>query len=307
MDTIYDVVILGAGPAGLTAAIYAKRAELNVLVIEKNYVSGGQMLNTYEVDNYPGFKGIGGFELGIKFKEHADTLSANFVQDNIISAELNGKIKSIKGKKAVYKAKTVILAMGASHKKLDIIGENEFVGKGISYCATCDGAFFKEKITAVVGGGDVALEDAIYLSRICKKVYLIHRRNEFRAAKTLQTIVKNTDNIEIITDTVINEIKGKDVVERLLLENKVTQNNFELEVEALFIAVGIIPQTNLEGEFPKVDESGYIIANEDTATSIAGVFAAGDLRTKFLRQIVTAVSDGANAVNAAERYLSSLE
>jgi thioredoxin-disulfide reductase len=307
MDTIYDVIILGAGPAGLTAAIYAKRAELEVLVIEKGYVSGGQMLNTYEVDNYPGFKGIGGFDLGIKFKEHADSFSANFVQDDIISAEFNGKIKIIKGKKAVYKAKTVILAMGASHKQLDIVGEKELLGKGISYCATCDGAFFKEKVTAVVGGGDVALEDAIYLSRICKKVYLIHRRNEFRAAKTLQTIVKNTDNIEIVTDTIINEIKGEDVVESLLLENKLTKNKFELEVAALFVAVGIIPQTNLEGDIPNVDEGGYIIANEDTVTSIEGVFAAGDLRTKFLRQIVTAVSDGANAVSAVERYLSSLE
>ena len=302
MAEIFDTVIIGSGPAGLAAAIYAERAELKAIVIEKNVVSGGQVLTTYEVDNYPGSRGIGGFDLGMKFREHADGLGATFVEDEVLKIEADGEIKKVICENDTYETKTVIIATGASHRKLGVPGEEELAGLGVSYCATCDGAFFKNKITAVVGGGDVALEDAIFLARLCKKVYLIHRRDELRGAKSLQKKLFSLDNVEMVWDSVVDEIKGSDHVESVSVSNVKTKEKKDLQVDGVFIAVGISPNTQGFEGLARM-ENGYFVAGEDCATSVPGIFAAGDVRTKQLRQIVTAVSDGANAVTSVERYL----
>lgn len=303
MGEIYDVVIIGSGPAGLAAAIYAERAELNAIVIEKNVVSGGQVLTTYEVDNYPGVRGIGGYDLGMKFREHADSLGADFVEDEVLCIETEGKVKKVVCAGQTYETKTVIIATGAGHRKLGIPGEEELSGMGVSYCATCDGAFFRGKTTAVIGGGDVAIEDAIFLARLCKKVYLVHRRDELRGAKSLQKKLFSLENVELVWDSVPERIEGENKVEKLVVSNVKTKETRELELQGVFVAVGINPNSApFEGLVEM--ENGYIKAGEDCATSCPGVFAAGDVRTKGLRQIVTAVSDGANAITSVERYLT---
>lgn len=334
MEPVYDLIIIGAGPAGLSAAIYAERARLNTVVIEKDMASGGQVLTTYEVDNYPGFPGVNGFDLGTKFRDHADRLGARFVTDEVervelgegqeaedggellLAAELEGgkrsrsagdslegSVKTVVCRENTYKTKTVLIATGARHQKLGVPGEEKLSGMGVSYCATCDGAFFRNKEVAVIGGGDVALEDAIFLSRLCGKVYLIHRRDEFRGAKSLQEAVFGQDNIEILWDTVAEEIIGDMKVEGLRVKNKKTQAQSLLPVQGVFIAVGITPNSQVFDGLVDMD-GGYIRAGEDTRTSVPGIFAAGDVRTKPLRQIVTAAADGANGVTAAERYLA---
>ncbi|SFA98278.1 thioredoxin reductase (NADPH) [Acetitomaculum ruminis DSM 5522] len=304
---MYDLIIAGGGPAGVSAAIYAKRAMLDVILVESNYTTGGQILETYEVDNYPGIPGINGFDLGMKFKEHMDKFGVETLNAVIKSIKTQGKVKKVITSKKELEAKAVIIALGASHKGLMVKGEKEFSGKGVSYCATCDGNFYKDGVCAVVGGGDVALEDAIYLSRICKKVYLIHRRDEFRGAKSLQEVVKNTENIQIIWDSVITEICGDDTVSALKILNKKTNENSSLEVEGLFIATGIVPNTiDIDIDVEK-DSVGYIVAQEDCKTSKEGIFAAGDIRTKRLRQVITAASDGANAVTSVEEYLQDYD
>lgn len=300
---LYDVIIIGSGPAGLSAAIYAQRARLKALVLEKAPMSGGQILNTYEVDNYPGIPGIGGFELGTRLREHADRLECEFAVEEVLEVQDGEDQKTVVTKKGNYKTRAVILANGASHRKLGVAGEEELTGMGVSYCATCDGAFFRQKTTAVVGGGDVALEDALFLSRICQKVYLIHRRDELRGAKILQERVKETENIEILWDTVVEEICGGEQVEELRLCNKKEKKESRLAVNGIFIAAGIRPNTELYRGLVAMDEAGYVIAGEDGVTDRPGIFAAGDLRTKQLRQVVTAASDGANAVTSLERYL----
>ncbi len=320
MANIYDLVILGSGPAGLGAAIYAQRAELKTLVIEKEMVSGGQVLTTYEVDNYAGLPGIGGFDLGMKFREHADKLGAEFAEDVVLriedadlseiemvqAAEASVGLKKIVGENETYFARTVIIATGAQHRKLGVPGEEELVGMGVSYCATCDGAFFKNKTTAVVGGGDVAIEDAIFLARICEKVYLIHRRDELRGAKSLQKKLMEMENVEILWDTVVDSVNGKFKVESLSLSNKKSGEKRDLVVDGLFVAVGISPNTEEFKGIVEMDNGGYITAGEDGTTSVPGVFAAGDVRTKQLRQIITAVADGANCVTSVEKYLNEL-
>ncbi|MGN0142974.1 MAG: thioredoxin-disulfide reductase [Roseburia sp.] len=299
---VYDVIIIGSGPAGLAAAIYAQRARLKTLVMEKQPMSGGQILNTYDVDNYPGLPGIGGFELGMKFREHAEVLGTQFVSENVISTELEGEVKRISTTERVYEAKTVIIATGASHRTLGVPGEETLAGMGVSYCATCDGAFFRGKDVAVVGGGDVALEDALFLARSCSKVFLVHRRDELRGAKVLQEKVKETSNIEILWDTVVERVEGSHRVEGLALFNRKKQEGFLLEVSGVFVAVGISPNSAMfEGKVRM--EDGYICADESCVTSQPGVFAAGDVRTKQLRQVITAAADGANAVTSAERFL----
>lgn len=300
---IYDVIIIGSGPAGLSAAIYAQRAKLETLVIEKAPMSGGQIINTYEVDNYPGIPGVGGFDLGTKFRSHADAVGTTFVTAEVKEIQTSGKNKIVVTDKENYETKTVILASGASHRKLGVPGEEELMGRGVSYCATCDGAFFRDRTTAVVGGGDVALEDALFLARTCKKVYLIHRRDEFRGAKVLQERVKETDNIEILWNTTVEEIRGEEQVENLLIYNKKKDEKTELAVDGIFIAVGILPNTTAFRGAVDLDEGGYVIAKEDGVTNQPGIFAAGDLRTKQLRQVITAASDGANAVTSVEHYL----
>ena len=304
MSHIYDLIIIGSGPAGLAAAVYAQRAKLDTLVVEKAMVSGGQVLTTYEVDNYPGLPGIGGYDLGIKFREHADRLGARFVEDEVLNIQDGGKgaIKGVVCQGNTYEARSLILATGAVHRKLGVPGEEELAGAGVSYCATCDGAFFRNKVTAVIGGGDVAVEDAIFLARMCSKVYLIHRRNELRAAKSLQENLLSLDNVEVIWDTVADSINGDGMVKSLSLTNVKNGQKRELDVQGVFIAVGITPESRAFEGLVDMDH-GYIRAGEDTVTSAPGIFAAGGVRTKPLRQIITAAADGANAITSVERYL----
>ncbi|WP_035798660.1 thioredoxin-disulfide reductase [Butyrivibrio sp. NC3005] len=307
---LYDVIIIGSGPAGLSAAVYAQRAELKNIVIEKNPISGGQIINTYEVDNYLGLPGINGFDLAMKFREHADKLGTVFVTEDVLSIEkitedkdLNKNIFRIKTDSNEYESKSVLIATGASHLKLGAFGENEFGGRGVSYCATCDGAFFRKKTAVVVGGGDVAVEDAIFLSRICSKVYLIHRRNELRATKILQKELLSIDNIEVIWDSVVKKIEGNEKVEDVLVENIKTKEEKKIQTDACFIAVGIKPDTDFVRDLVECDEKGYVKAPESGETSVEGIYVAGDSRKKKLRQIVTAVADGANAITSIQEYL----
>lgn len=300
---MYDLIIIGAGPAGLSAAVYAARAELDFIVIEGSMMQGGQILTTYDVDNYLGLPGIGGFDMGMKFAEHVKKLGVSFVTENVVSMEVQGDVKSVKTDKNTYEAKTIIIATGAVHKKAGIPGEEEFTGKGVSYCATCDGAFFKNKVTAVVGGGDVAVEDALYLSRMCGKVYLIHRRDEFRAAKSLVKKAREMDNIEFVLDSVVEKIEGENKVRSINIRSKKSATIKTLEVDGVFFAVGMQPVTAFVDKNIEMNEAGYIIAGEDCATNIPGVYAAGDIRTKQLRQIITAAADGANAVTSVEKYI----
>lgn len=303
---MYDVIIIGSGPAGLSAAIYGQRACLEMLVIEKQPMSGGQILNTYEVDNYPGLPGLGGLELGMKLREHADAMEAKFLQADVtgIQKTENGYRVITKGES--FDTRTVVFATGAGHRKLGVPGEEELCGMGVSYCATCDGAFFRGKVTAVVGGGDVALEDALFLSRTCKKVYLIHRRDAFRGAKALQEKVKKTENIEILWSSQVQEILGDGRVQKIrLLENK-KESLRDMDVDGIFIAVGIEPNSQLAKGLASLDDSGYIIAGEDGRTGTEGIYAAGDVRTKQLRQVITATADGANVITSVENYLYSL-
>ncbi len=314
MSDLYDLIIVGAGPAGLTAAIYARRAELKVLLIEKNYISGGQIINTYEIDNFPGLPGLSGMDLATKMSEHADKYETEKIVADITGLKLAGDVKKVITDKGEYEARAIILASGNSPGKLGVKGEEELAGMGVSYCATCDGAFFKNRTVAVVGGGDVAVEDAIFLARGCKKVYIIHRRDRLRAAKTLQTALFACDNVEPVWNSVVREISGSDMVEKVTVTDVKDGSEKEIEVNGVFIAVGNIPNAsyieggyNLESLSPGellLDEKGYVVAGEDCVTNIRGVYVAGDLRSKSLRQVVTAVADGANAVYSAEKYLS---
>ena len=299
-----DVIIIGSGPAGLSAAIYAMRAGLETLVIEKQPMSGGQVLNTVDVDNYPGLPGIGGFELGMSFREHAQKLGARFETAEVLAIEAAAeKEKIVVTDKESYQCRTIVLAMGATHRMLGVPGEEALRGMGVSYCATCDGAFFRGKTVAVIGGGDVALEDALFLARGCEKVYLIHRRDALRGARSLQQKVFDTPNIEVIWDSVVDSIDGEGMVQMLQIRNKKTNEKTALSLQGVFIAVGITPDTGLVQGLVDWDEAGYVRADETCVTNVPGVFAAGDLRTKKLRQIVTAVADGANAITSAENYI----
>ena len=307
---MFDVVIIGSGPAGISASIYAKRAGLKALTLEQNPLSGGQVLNTYEVDNYPGLSGINGFDMGMKFREHADKLGCEFQNAavsrvrKVSAGEESGFI--LETSEGEIFTRTVVAAMGAVHAKLQEPGEEEFAGKGVSYCATCDGAFFRGKMTAVVGGGDVAVEDAIFLARSCEKVYLIHRRDELRAADILQKELKALPNIEILWNTVVKEISGEEKAQSLTLEDTRTGVRRSLAADGVFIAVGIVPSGDLMKDMVDHDEQGYFLAGEECATSVPGIFVAGDLRKKKLRQVVTAVADGANAIASVLDYLRSM-
>lgn len=299
-----DLAIIGAGPAGLTAAIYGKRAGFDVLVIDETGIGGGQVVSTYEVDNYPGLPHITGMELGDKLKQHAVETGAEFLDAVVLAIFKNDNIFNIKTSEGLIQAKAVVIATGATHKHLMIPGEEELQGMGVSYCATCDGAFFRKRTVAVVGGGDVALEDALFLARGCEKVYLIHRRDSFRGAQILVDKVKEADNIEIIYDSRVVEICGDDMVEKITVENIKDGNMTDLDVSGIFIAVGMQPTTDVFSGFVETSEEGYIVATEDCKTSLEGVFVAGDCRTKRLRQIITAAADGANAVTSVSEYLN---
>ena len=314
MSQIYDMIIIGSGPAGLAAAVYGQRAKLDLIVIEKQMISGGQIINTLEVDNYPGLPGIGGFELGQKFREHAEKLGTAFVTDEVKEVRINEDgTRTVVGAEADYTAKTVVIASGAEHSLLGVPGEKELTGSGVSYCATCDGNFYRNKVTAVVGGGDVALGDALYLARLCQKVYLIHRRDSFRGAKVLEDKVRAAENIELVLDSTVEEIRGEGQVKAILVKNKKSGAESELAIDGLFIAVGIVPESK-SFPFLETDERGYVLADETCETNVPGVYAAGDVRKKQLRQgdvrkkqlrqVITAVADGANAVESAVRYLT---
>lgn len=300
---MYDLVIIGSGPAGLSAAVYAKRACLSVLVIEKAAFAGGQMVYTEEVDNYLGLNAKSGFELAESFKQHALDLDVSFAEgavEKIVPKDGKWSLHMESGED--IETKTVLLATGATHRKLGVPGEETFAGVGVSYCATCDGAFFQGKSVAVVGGGDVALEDALYLANICEHVYLIHRRNELRGTKVLQNQVFANGKITFLGESEVTEITGDKQVSGISVHNKVTDETKELSVAGVFIAVGMEPQSDLYAPLLSL-EHGYVPAGEDCATEKDGLYVAGDVRTKRLRQIVTAVADGANAVHSIQEYL----
>ncbi|MBD5524527.1 MAG: thioredoxin-disulfide reductase [Lachnospiraceae bacterium] len=306
-EMVYDLIIIGSGPAGLSAAVYGRRAGLDLLVIEEKPMSGGQVLNTYEVDNYLGMPGINGFDMGVKFKEHADAMGAQYKSASVTAIADRREVKVVTTADGTeYEAKALILATGATHKTLGAEGETQYVGKGVSYCATCDGAFFKGRDVAVVGGGDVAVEDAIYLARMCRKVYLIHRRDSLRAAGSLQDKLFSSDRVEVLWNRTVSAICGSDLVESVKLRHVTEQTEEVLPVEGVFIAVGMQPNTVAFRDQVPCDDGGYVIAGEDCATQVPGILAAGDIRTKQVRQIVTAVADGACAVAAAERYLNGM-
>lgn len=303
---MYDLIIIGSGPAGLSAAVYGKRAGFETLVLEKYPMSGGQVLNTYEVDNYLGMPGISGFDMGMQFREHAEKLKAEFKEADVKELVCLPEKKIVKTTAGDFEGRAVIIATGAVHRQLGVPGETRLAGRGISYCATCDGAFFRNKTVAVIGGGDVAAEDAIFLARFCKKVYVVHRRDSLRAAKTLQKQLFSLENVELLWNSTVEDILGEEQVESLLLHNKETGEARSLEVDGVFIAVGIAPNSGIFREIAECDRDGYLVAGEDCVTSEPGIFAAGDVRTKKLRQVVTAVADGANAVASAEEYFTNL-
>lgn len=327
-----DLVIVGSGPAGLSAAVYAKRAMMDVVVLEKEAFSGGQIVNTEQVDNYLGLPGISGFDMGMKFREHADTFGVEFDDREVTAIEDHGDHKKVSLEDgSSIETKAVLIATGAKHRKLGIPGEEEFTGAGVSYCATCDGAFFRNKEVAVVGGGNIALEDALYLSKMCSKVHLIHRRDEFRGEKILGAQVLETENIEFHPFAQVTEIGGTPGK----LELKVAVNtpkivggqadaganvnasseetsafgshDFTLPVAGVFIAIGTSPITDFLGDVVELDDAGYVAAGETGQTSTPGIFAAGDVRTKAVRQVATAVGDGAAVIHYVEEYLNGLK
>ena len=299
----YDVVIIGGGPAGYTAALYTARAGLSTLVLEKLF-PGGQMTETTQIDNYPGIPdGIDGITLGSQMQAGATRFGAETRSEEVIAVELTGKIKTVKTTEAEYEAKAVIIATGASHRPLGVAQEKELVGKGVAYCAACDGMFYRGKTVAVVGGGNSAVADALLLSRIAKKVYLIHRRDTFRATKIYQDPLEQTENIEILRSNVVQKLLYGDKLTGAELENVQTGEKTLLELDGLFVSVGRKPATELFAGQLELDEGGYIVADESTRTNIPGVFAVGDVRTKAVRQIITAAADGAIAAWHAEEYL----
>ncbi len=302
MANVTDIIIIGAGTAGMTAAIYAGRAGRSVKIMEQT-MHGGQIINTSHVENFPGFDNIAGFEFATALYEQAVKFGAEFVYEKVTGIELDGDIKRVLTANGHYDARAVIIAGGARPRPIGVAGEEKFVGRGISFCATCDGAFYKNKTAAVIGGGNTALDDAIVLSQLAKKVYLIHRRQEFRAEKQLVEKVHKPDNIEFILDTVVTGVKGTQRLEALELENKITGEKTELAVDGVFVAIGQMPENDIFKNVVEVDAAGYIVAGEDCRTSCPGIFAAGDGRTKKVRQLTTAAADGTVAALAASEYL----
>ncbi len=300
----FDTIILGGGPAGLSAAIYASRGAVSTAIVDVNML-GGQPSNYLELENYPGFQVIGGYDLMEKFEEHADKFGVKkFPMQEIQSVDLKSKI--IVTNEYEFKAKTIIIATGAQPMKLGVPGEKEFVGRGVSYCAVCDGAFYKNKVVAVVGGGNAAVEEAMYLTKFADKVYVIHRRNELRADKIVQERAFKNDKIEFIWDSVVKEIKGDNLVNTAVLENVKTKEISNLPVNGVFPYIGMTPNVeNISGQLEQ-DARGFIVTDETMATSVEGVFAVGDVRTTPLRQVITAAADGAVGAVYAVKYLEAL-
>ena len=299
----YDVVILGGGPAGLSAGVYAARSALKCAIIDIT-MFGGQPSNYADIENYMGFPEIGGFELSEKFEEHCSKFGADkFPMQEILSVNLISEPKVIETSEFLFQSKAVILAMGAAAKKLEIPGEKEYIGRGVSYCAVCDGAFYKNKTVAVIGGGNTAVEEGIYLTKFAKKVYIIHRRDTLRADKILVNRAKMNEKIEFIYDTIPTEILGEDKVKIILIKNVKNENITNLEVDGIFPFIGVVPNCELVNGQVKQDGNGFIITDETMSASIPGIFAAGDIRTTPLRQVITAVSDGAVSAVYAARYI----
>lgn len=293
---MYDVIIIGAGPAGLTAAIYLGRAGKKVLILEKN-VYGGQIVNSKEVENYPAISKISGFDFSNNLYNQAKNFGAELKYETVVNLTTDKEVTTNRGK---YQAKSIIIATGLSNRTLEIDGVDSFIGRGISYCATCDGNFFKDKVVAVVGGGNTALEDAIFLSNICKKVYIIHRRTTFRGEKILQDILNKKENVEFVFNSNVVKINGNELLESIIINTNNEEK--ELQIDGLFLAIGQIPN-NSYIDIIDLDEKGYAIANEDCKTNIDGIYVAGDFRTKKVRQLVTAASDGATAAINAIEYI----
>lgn len=293
---MYDVIIIGAGPAGLTAAIYLGRAGKKVLILEKN-VYGGQIVNSKEVENYPAIIKISGFDFSNNLYNQAKNFGAELKYETVVNLTKDKEVTTNRGK---YQAKSIIIATGLSNRTLEIDGVDSFIGRGISYCATCDGNFFKDKVVAVVGGGNTALEDAIFLSNICKKVYIIHRRTTFRGEKILQDILNKKENVEFVFNSNVVKINGNELLESIIINTNNEER--ELQIDGLFLAIGQIPN-NSYIDIIDLDEKGYAIANEDCKTNIDGIYVAGDFRTKKVRQLVTAASDGATAAINAIEYI----
>ena len=303
---IYDVIIVGGGPAGYTAALYSSRANLKTLLIER-FFSGGQMATTEIMENYPGFsEPINGLDLAMQMEAQAKRFGAEVVFDEVTELKLEGDVKTAITAYNTYQGKTIILSMGASPRALGVKGEGMFKGRGVSYCATCDGALFRDMEVAIIGGGDTAVEDANYLARMCKKVYIVHRRDELRAVKVLQDKVLNNPKIEVIWDSVVDGILGNDTVEKLIVKNVKTENLSTLDIEGVFVAIGSVPNAKLIADKVEMSNYGYILTDEYMHTNIPGVFACGDIREKPLRQVVTAASDGAIAAFFAEKHIEGI-
>ncbi|HLR75445.1 MAG TPA: thioredoxin-disulfide reductase [Virgibacillus sp.] len=305
-ERMYDVIIAGAGPAGMTAAVYASRANLDTLLLERG-VPGGQMADTEDIENYPGYEHILGADLSNKMFEHAKKFGAEYAYGNINDVVDHGDYKSVFAGDKEYKTKALIITTGAQYKKLGIPGEEELTGRGVSYCAVCDGAFFKDQELIVIGGGDSAVEEGMYLTRFASKVTIVHRRDELRAQKILQDRAFNNDKIEFIWDTVaekINEENGK--VGSVTLKNVKTGETYDHQIPGVFVYIGMVPLSEPFKSLDIVDEEGYIPTNENMETSVPGVYAAGDIRVKDLRQIVTATGDGSIAAESAQKYIESL-
>lgn len=299
---VFDIAVIGGGPAGYTAAIYAGRAGYTCVVFEKAS-PGGQMGITSSIENYPGFVSVDGFELASKMMEQAMNFGAAFVYEEVTAVQLDGKTKTVQTDSAAYECRAVILATGAKPRLLGVPGETEFSGRGVSYCATCDGMFFRGKTVVVNGGGDTAFEDALYLSNVCEKVYLVHRRDSFRAAASMVKKAEAKGNITFIKNALISEIVGGMSVTGVRLTDTKTGEESTVDCSGVFVAVGRIPDTALVKDQLALDGNGYVIADETTKTTVPGVFAAGDVRTKALRQIVTACADGAAAMHYAEEWM----
>ena len=303
MEHVNDMIIIGGGPAGYTAALYASRAGLDTLLIERMSV-GGQMAVTDTIDNYPGFDdGVDGYMLGMKMQAGAERFGARTEYAEVTSVSLEGKIKKIFTTSGEFLAKTVVIATGANPKELGVDGEEALIGRGVHYCAHCDGRFYKDMTVMVVGGGNGAAEDALYLSRLAKKVYLVHRRDTLRATKIYHDPLLKAENVEIIWNSAISEFVTDGRLKGVVLENLKDKTKREVEVNGVFVSIGRTPATDLFEDQLKLDKNGYIVSDETTKTNIDGVFVIGDVRTKALRQVVTAVADGAVAAHFAEEYL----
>lgn len=307
LEKEFDVVILGGGPAGFSAGIYTARGNVSTAILDVSML-GGQPSNYLELENYPAFMKIGGFELMEKFEEHADMFGVQkFPMQEIEFIDLVSSPKIIRTKEVEFRTKSVIIATGAKPMKLGVKGEEEFVGRGVSYCAICDGAFYKDKVVAIVGGGNSAVEEAIYLTKFASKVYIIHRRDELRADKIIQDRAAKNEKIEFVLNSVVCEIQGQDLVNNLILKNTKTDEMFNLAVDGVFPYIGITPNVeNISGQITQ-DKAGFIITDETMKTSIDGVFAIGDVRKTPLRQVITAASDGAIAGVYAVKYIESLK